>query len=31
MYPRMGEWRAVRERVDPEGIFTSDQARRLFL
>jgi decaprenylphospho-beta-D-ribofuranose 2-oxidase len=31
MYPRIDEWRAVRERVDPKGVFTSDQARRLSL
>jgi decaprenylphospho-beta-D-ribofuranose 2-oxidase len=31
MYPRIDEWRAVREQVDPKGIFTSDQARRLSL
>jgi decaprenylphospho-beta-D-ribofuranose 2-oxidase len=31
MYPRIDEWRSVREQVDPAGIFTSDQARRLAL
>ncbi|KIH99304.1 decaprenylphosphoryl-beta-D-ribose oxidase [Streptomonospora alba] len=31
MYPRLGEWRAVRERVDPQGVLTSDLARRLEL
>jgi decaprenylphospho-beta-D-ribofuranose 2-oxidase len=31
MYPRIDEWRAVREQVDPKGVFTSDQARRLSL
>jgi len=31
MYPRLDEWRAVRERVDPEHLFTSDLARRLAL
>jgi decaprenylphospho-beta-D-ribofuranose 2-oxidase len=31
MYPRLGEWRAVRERVDPDGVMRSDLARRLGL
>jgi decaprenylphospho-beta-D-ribofuranose 2-oxidase len=31
MYPRMDEWRSVRAEVDPHGVFTSDQARRLAL
>jgi decaprenylphospho-beta-D-ribofuranose 2-oxidase len=31
MYPRLGEWRAVRERVDPDGTMRSDLARRLEL
>jgi decaprenylphospho-beta-D-ribofuranose 2-oxidase len=31
MYPRIEEWRAVRNQVDPTGLFTSDQARRLSL
>ncbi|MDQ3935254.1 MAG: FAD-binding oxidoreductase [Actinomycetota bacterium] len=31
MYPRLGEWRAVRERVDPRGTMRSDLARRLEL
>ena len=31
MYPQLGEWRAVRERVDPEGRMRSDLARRLEL
>ncbi|HKP89683.1 MAG TPA: FAD-binding oxidoreductase [Thermoleophilaceae bacterium] len=31
MYPRLGDWRAVRERVDPEGRMRSDLARRLEL
>jgi decaprenylphospho-beta-D-ribofuranose 2-oxidase len=29
MYPRLAEWRAVRQRVDPSGTVTSDLARRL--
>lgn len=29
MYPRLEEFRAVRDRVDPTGLFTSDLARRL--
>ncbi len=31
MYPRLGEWRAVRERVDPRGALQSDLGRRLGL
>ena len=31
MYPRLDEWRAVRERVDPHRRFRSDLARRLGL
>ena len=31
MYPRLDEWRAVRERVDPHHVLQSDQARRLHL
>ncbi|MFW5420189.1 FAD-binding oxidoreductase [Nocardiopsis sp. CNT-189] len=31
MYPRLDEWRAVRARVDPDGVLTSDLARRLEL
>ena len=31
MYPRLDEWRAVRKSVDPDGVFTSDLARRLEL
>lgn len=31
MYPRLGEWRAVRERLDPGGVMRSDLARRLEL
>ncbi|GAA5169509.1 FAD-binding oxidoreductase [Pseudonocardia eucalypti] len=30
-YPRLEEWRKVRASVDPDGIFTSDLARRLEL
>ena len=28
-YPRLDEWRAVRERFDPDGLWQSDLARRL--
>jgi len=31
MYPRLPEWRAVRNRLDPEGIMRSDLGRRLGL
>ncbi|SDC76275.1 FAD-binding oxidoreductase [Actinokineospora iranica] len=31
MYPRLDEWRKVRDSVDPDGLFTSDQSRRLGL
>ncbi|MDR1833509.1 MAG: FAD-binding oxidoreductase [Propionibacteriaceae bacterium] len=31
MYPRIGDWLAVRRRIDPDGVFTSDMARRLEL
>jgi decaprenylphospho-beta-D-ribofuranose 2-oxidase len=31
MYPRLGEWRAIRAKADPEGVFMSDLARRLEL
>ncbi|MEB3049501.1 FAD-binding oxidoreductase [Mycolicibacter sp. MYC123] len=31
MYPRIDEWIAVRRKVDPDGIFASDMARRLEL
>ncbi len=30
-YPRLDEWRAVRDRVDPAGVWASDQSRRLGL
>ncbi len=30
-YPRLDEWLTVRRRVDPDGIWMSDQARRLDL
>jgi len=30
-YPRVNEWRNVRSRVDPNGIFQSDLSRRLEL
>jgi decaprenylphospho-beta-D-ribofuranose 2-oxidase len=29
MYPELDRFRAVRQRVDPDGVFTSDLARRL--
>ncbi|NHD19429.1 MULTISPECIES: FAD-binding oxidoreductase [unclassified Actinopolyspora] len=29
MYPRLNEWRRVRDTVDPDGTFVSDLARRL--
>lgn len=31
MYPRLDEWRAVRDEADPRGQLVSDQARRLGL
>jgi decaprenylphospho-beta-D-ribofuranose 2-oxidase len=31
MYPRLAEWREVRAAADPDGVFTSDLARRLRL
>ncbi len=31
MYPRIDEWIAQRRKVDPEGVFMSDMARRLEL
>ena len=30
-YPRLDEWRAIRDRFDPDGVWVSDQARRLRL
>ena len=30
-YPRLADWQAVRARLDPRGVFRSDQARRLGL
>jgi decaprenylphospho-beta-D-ribofuranose 2-oxidase len=30
-YPRLAEWQAVRNRMDPDRVFTSDLARRLEL
>jgi decaprenylphospho-beta-D-ribofuranose 2-oxidase len=31
MYPRIDEWIAVRRKIDPDGVFASDMARRLEL
>lgn len=31
MYPRLAEWETIRHRLDPDGIFSSDLARRLGL
>jgi len=30
-YPRLAQWQAVRDRMDPRGVFTSDLGRRLSL
>ncbi len=30
-YPRLAEWRRVRDRMDPQGVFASDLSRRLGL
>jgi len=30
-YPRLAEWQAIRDRLDPGGLWCSDQARRLEL
>ena len=30
-YPRLSEWRRARDELDPDGVFTSDLARRLQL
>jgi len=30
-YPRLDEWKAIRRSVDPDGVWASDQARRLDL
>jgi decaprenylphospho-beta-D-ribofuranose 2-oxidase len=30
-YPRLDEWMAIRERVDPAGVWASDLSRRLGL
>jgi decaprenylphospho-beta-D-ribofuranose 2-oxidase len=30
-YPRLEEWKSVKNRVDPDGIWSSDLARRLEL
>lgn len=30
-YPRLAEWQAIRRRVDPAGVWASDQSRRLRL
>jgi decaprenylphospho-beta-D-ribofuranose 2-oxidase len=31
MYPRLAQWKAVRDRVDPSGLMQSDLGRRLGL
>lgn len=30
-YPRLGEWKSIKNRVDPKGLWTSDLGRRLEL
>jgi len=30
-YPRFAEWKAIRDGVDPAGVFASDMSRRLAL
>ena len=30
-YPRLDEWKTIRNRADPDGVWASDQARRLNL
>jgi decaprenylphospho-beta-D-ribofuranose 2-oxidase len=31
MYPRLDQWRDIRQKTDPNGVFTSDLSRRLGL
>ena len=31
MYPRLDDFRELREKIDPDGVFVSDLARRLAL
>jgi len=31
MYPKLGEFRQLRRRLDPDGVFSSDLSRRLAL
>ncbi len=31
MYPRLGEWQAIRSKLDPQGVLASDLGRRLRL
>jgi len=31
MYPRLAQWRAVRDAIDPGRLFASDLSRRLML